>query len=103
VLKAGYVGTKGNFLQRARQVNLNATIPRPATDLADEAARFRHFLRKPDREFDAVFLAAGPGVQFGEFLRQLGQLEFPFAGGIGHASVPSRIFDAAGLHILQVD
>ncbi|MFN7923951.1 MAG: carboxypeptidase regulatory-like domain-containing protein [Bryobacteraceae bacterium] len=44
VLKLGYVGTKANYLQRARQVNLNAALPAPAVDLADEAARAAQFL-----------------------------------------------------------
>jgi hypothetical protein len=43
VLKLSYNGTKGNFLQRARQINLNANPPRPATDLADELARVAEF------------------------------------------------------------
>jgi hypothetical protein len=43
VLKVSYNCTKGNFLQRARQINLNANRPRPASDLADEAARAAEF------------------------------------------------------------
>ncbi len=44
VLKASYVGTKGNYLQRSRPINLPAD-PRlaPATSLADEAARLNDF------------------------------------------------------------
>ena len=38
VLKASYVGTKGNYLQRTRFVNPMQGIV-PATSLADEAAR----------------------------------------------------------------
>jgi hypothetical protein len=44
VLKAGYVGTKGNFLSRHRQLNLNAARPAPATSLTDEAARAQQFV-----------------------------------------------------------
>ena len=44
VLKLSYVGTKGNFLQSTRQMNLNAQRPRAATDLVDEAARTQEFV-----------------------------------------------------------
>lgn len=44
VLKVGYNGTKGNYLQRARQVNLNPNRPSPATDLTDELARANEFV-----------------------------------------------------------
>jgi hypothetical protein len=44
VLKASYAGTKGNFLQSTRQMNLNAQRPRASTDLADEAARTQEFV-----------------------------------------------------------
>lgn len=44
VLKVAYSGTKGNYLQRARQVNLNSRVPRPATDLTDELARANEFV-----------------------------------------------------------
>jgi len=44
VLKVGYVGTKSNFLQRNRQVNLNARRPPPAVSLQDEAARAQEFV-----------------------------------------------------------
>ncbi len=43
VIKAGYHGTKGNFLQRARQVNLNGNRPAPASTLAEEQARAADF------------------------------------------------------------
>lgn len=43
VMKVTYVGTKGNFLQRARQLNLNANRPRAATSIADETARLQEF------------------------------------------------------------
>ncbi|MBL8216672.1 MAG: TonB-dependent receptor [Bryobacterales bacterium] len=43
VLKLAYVGTKANYLQRARQINLNANRPQPATSLEDEAARLSQF------------------------------------------------------------
>jgi hypothetical protein len=44
VIKAGYVGTKSNYLQTSRQLNLNAQRPRAATDLADEYARRQEFV-----------------------------------------------------------
>ncbi len=44
VVKVGYVGTKGNYLQRHRQVNLNAARVAAATTLADEAARLSQFV-----------------------------------------------------------
>lgn len=43
VLKLGYVGTKGNFLQRSRDINLVAAPARAATSLADETARLSEF------------------------------------------------------------
>jgi hypothetical protein len=43
VAKVTYVGTKGNFLQRSRQVNLNGARPRPAASLEDETARLAEF------------------------------------------------------------
>ncbi len=43
VLKASYVGTKGNFLQRSRDLNLIANPVAPATSLADEQARLSEF------------------------------------------------------------
>ncbi|MBL8176869.1 MAG: carboxypeptidase regulatory-like domain-containing protein [Bryobacterales bacterium] len=44
VLKVAYTGTKGNYLQRARQLNLNSNVPRAATDLNDELARSSEFV-----------------------------------------------------------
>ncbi|MBL8226911.1 MAG: TonB-dependent receptor [Bryobacterales bacterium] len=44
VLKAAYVGNKGNFLQRTRPVNLNGNAPAPAADLVDELARAQSFV-----------------------------------------------------------
>jgi carboxypeptidase family protein len=55
VLKLSYNGTKGNFLQRARQVNLNANRPAPAASLADELARRPQFLAS----FNALNGSAG--------------------------------------------
>lgn len=43
VVKAGYVGTKSNFLQRARQINLNGNRLAPATSIAGETARAADF------------------------------------------------------------
>lgn len=45
VLKASYVGTKGNYLPRSRDLNLinPAVRPAPATSLADETARLSQF------------------------------------------------------------
>ena len=45
VWKAGYVGTKGNYLQRSRPVNFpnDSRLP-PATSAADETARLSGFL-----------------------------------------------------------
>jgi len=43
VVKLGYVGTKGNYLQRTRSLNLLAAPPQPATSLADETARLNEF------------------------------------------------------------
>ncbi|MFB3826299.1 MAG: carboxypeptidase regulatory-like domain-containing protein [Bryobacteraceae bacterium] len=44
VVKLAYVGTKANYLQSTRQINLNAHRPRPATSLEDEAARVQEFV-----------------------------------------------------------
>lgn len=44
VIKAGYTGTKGNYLQRYRHLNLNAARPSPAVSLEDEAARVQQFV-----------------------------------------------------------
>lgn len=44
VLKAAYVGNKGNYLQRTRPLNLNANVPAPAASLADELARAQSFV-----------------------------------------------------------
>jgi hypothetical protein len=49
VLKLAYVGTKANYLQRARQINLNASLPRPATSLDEESARANEFLQSFQR------------------------------------------------------
>ena len=43
VLKANYVGTKGNFLPRSRDLNLVANPARPAVNEADETARLAEF------------------------------------------------------------
>ena len=43
VIKAGYVGTKGNYLPRTRMINTIAAPPAPATSLADESARIAQF------------------------------------------------------------
>jgi hypothetical protein len=43
VVKAGYVGTKGNFLPRSRMINPFAAPSAPATSLADETARLEQF------------------------------------------------------------
>jgi hypothetical protein len=43
VLKVNYVGTKGNFLPRTRQINLNGQRPAPTTSLSEEAARVAEF------------------------------------------------------------
>lgn len=43
VWKASYVGTKGNYLPRSRDINLVANPVRPATSLADETARLSDF------------------------------------------------------------
>jgi hypothetical protein len=48
VLKASYNGTKGNFLQRHRQLNLNSRPAAPATSLADERARLAAFRTSHD-------------------------------------------------------
>jgi hypothetical protein len=45
VLKVSYIGTKANFLTRARQINLTTNRPRPATSLQDEAARQPEFVQ----------------------------------------------------------
>lgn len=41
--KAGYVGTKGNYLPRTRDINPVAAPARPAANLADETARLGEF------------------------------------------------------------
>jgi outer membrane receptor protein involved in Fe transport len=43
VVKAAYVGTKGNYLPRTRDLNLMATPVAPATSVADETARLGQF------------------------------------------------------------
>jgi outer membrane receptor protein involved in Fe transport len=43
VWKASYVGTKGNYLLRSRDINMIANPPAPATSLADETARLSEF------------------------------------------------------------
>ncbi len=43
VVKAGYVGTKSNYLPRTRMINLIANPPAPATSVADETARIAQF------------------------------------------------------------
>lgn len=43
VWKASYVGTKGNFLLRSRDINFIAGGPAPATSLDDETARLASF------------------------------------------------------------
>ncbi|MCC6538068.1 MAG: TonB-dependent receptor [Bryobacterales bacterium] len=43
VAKASYVGTKGNFLARSRDINLIANPVAPATSLEDESARAAQF------------------------------------------------------------
>jgi hypothetical protein len=43
VWKATYVGTKGNYLLRTRDINLIANRPAPATSVADETARLPEF------------------------------------------------------------
>lgn len=43
VLKGTYVGTKGNFLPRSRDINLVANPAAPATSEADETARLAQF------------------------------------------------------------
>jgi hypothetical protein len=43
VVKAAYVATKSNFLQRTRQINLNANRPPPASTLAEETVRAAEF------------------------------------------------------------
>ncbi len=43
VWKASYVGTKGNFLQRSRDLNLIAAPPAPAVSIEDETARLADF------------------------------------------------------------
>lgn len=43
VWKASYVGTKGNFLLRSRDINFIAAPPAPATSLDDETARLSQF------------------------------------------------------------
>ncbi|MDX1983055.1 MAG: carboxypeptidase regulatory-like domain-containing protein [Bryobacteraceae bacterium] len=43
VVKASYVGTKGNYLPRGRDINLIASPVAPATSVADETARLAEF------------------------------------------------------------
>ena len=43
VWKVSYVGTKGNFLPRSRDLNLIAAPPAAATSIADETARLSQF------------------------------------------------------------
>jgi outer membrane receptor protein involved in Fe transport len=43
VWKLGYVGTKGNFLPRSRDINLLASPITPSASLADETARLSEF------------------------------------------------------------
>jgi len=43
VVKANYVGTKGNYLPRSRDINLVANPAAPATSVADETARLAAF------------------------------------------------------------
>lgn len=43
IWKANYVGTKGNFLPRTRDINLIANRLQPAVSVADENARFSEF------------------------------------------------------------
>lgn len=43
VWKANYVGTKGNYLLRSRNINFIANRPTPATSFADESARVAEF------------------------------------------------------------
>ncbi|MCS7026773.1 MAG: carboxypeptidase regulatory-like domain-containing protein [Bryobacteraceae bacterium] len=54
VWKASYVGTKGNFLQRSRDINFIFPQVRAATSLADETARLG--------EFQAAFAAQSGGA-----------------------------------------
>ena len=43
VVKASYIGSKSNYLQRTTPINLIGNSPAPATSLADEAARLGAF------------------------------------------------------------
>ncbi len=54
VWKASYVGTKGNYLQRSRDINLVQPRLAPTTSLADEAARLP--------EYQAAFAALNGGA-----------------------------------------
>lgn len=54
VWKATYVGTKGNFLLRSRDLNLIANPPVPATSLTDGTTRLS--------QFQAVFSAQNGGL-----------------------------------------
>lgn len=93
VLKAAYNGTKGNYLQRNRQLNLNSNILPPSTSLADEqarAAQFRsshdlmdglptRFANREDRRFNIVNYydnSANSNFHAFEFMATR-----PFAGG----------------------
>jgi len=65
VLKASYVGSKSNYLQRTRPINLIANPPAPASSVADESARLSQFrtavsadsgsLTTPSDRFDPRF------------------------------------------------
>jgi hypothetical protein len=65
VLKASYVGSKSNYLERTRPINLIVNPPAPATGLADETARLAQFkaavsaasggLTTPSNRFDPRF------------------------------------------------
>ncbi len=54
VLKASYVGSKSNYLERTRPINLIMNPPAPATSPADEAARLA--------QFKAAVVAGSTGV-----------------------------------------
>lgn len=43
IWKASYVGTKGNYLMRSRDINFIANGPAPAANIADETARLAQF------------------------------------------------------------
>jgi hypothetical protein len=54
VAKASYVGTKGNFLPRSRDLNLVASPARAATSVADETARIADFTTQFQRQSGAL-------------------------------------------------